>query len=159
VNLDSRGIWMPQLKRETVRQRPSMGTVSHIFDRPWVPTAAFLLVGQALAYEFFVPFPRTSVLAFAGLLSILVGATGVSLILLRRRWSYGRILALGALAVLIVFSLGLVAGYVEFLESLLRYIVPIGYILAFGAIGAGFRYVIFGPFIIDKSSRALSNTR
>lgn len=136
-----------------------MGTAKHIFDRAWVPAAAFLLIGQALVYEVLVLSPLSSVPALLDFFSILLGAVGVALVLLRRRWSYGRIIFLGALAVLVPFTFGLVAGLVESIQPLAGFLVSIGMILAFGAIAAGFRQVIFGPFIIDKSSDALSNKR
>jgi hypothetical protein len=136
-----------------------MGTAKHIYDRACVPTVAFLLVGQTLVYEVLALFSRSFVPAFLGLSSIFLGAVGVALVLLRQRWSYGRIIFLGALAVLVPFTFGLVAGLVESFQPFAGLLVSLGMILAFGAIAAGFREVIFGPLIIDKSSDALSNKR
>jgi hypothetical protein len=125
--------------------------MKHVFDQPWVPVTASLLVGQALAYDALVPFPRSWAFARLAILSILLGAAGIAPILLLRRWPSLWVFSLGVLGVLVPIALGLIASGAESLRPFTGYVIHIGMILTFGAIGAGWWHFFQGPFILDKS--------
>lgn len=124
----------------------------YIFDRRWTPFVATLLVGQSLAYTVLVRPPREDTLAVWGALAaIMLGAVGVALVILRRRWTYGRIIAFGWLWFFASVGSLFAADAIEFLRPLATYL-PEPFMVVFtGDVFAGLWQAFHGPFIPDKS--------
>jgi hypothetical protein len=128
-----------------------------VFDRRWVPVVSVLLIAQALAVA--VVAPSSQVHSLLWVLSTALGAFGVALVLLRRRWSYARIFLSGFLLACAPIAVMLFGDSSMPLHPYFGRLFDVVWILFLGAICAGGWHFFFGPLVIDKSAESAQSNR